>query len=138
MAKKRKTLPKNFGDLITAKDIPALKAVFDTCEIWAYEGFNKETALHFYNVPDELARWLVERGLDINVCDHYERTPLHRQATIGSDSVNVLLELGADMQAKDKYDAIRRSTMPQDSIARVRCGRLSLTAPMFVQRTTEA
>jgi hypothetical protein len=104
MAKKRKTLPKNFDELITAKDITALKAVFDACEINAYNsGLDKETALHYYNVPDELARWLVAQGADINARDHYERTPLYRQATIGSKSVNVLLELGADIQAKG-YD----------------------------------
>jgi len=105
MAKKRKTLPKNFQELIDAKDIPALKAVFDVCEIDAYDGANRETALHYYNVPDEFARWVVAQGLDINVRDHYERTPLHRQAIVGSDSVNVLLELGADVHAKDKYDS---------------------------------
>jgi ankyrin repeat protein len=104
MAKKKKTLPKNFGELIEAKDITALKAVFDACEINAYKsGFDKKTALHFYHVPDEFARWLVGQGADINARDQYGHTPLYEQATIGSKSVNVLLELGADIQAKDNY-----------------------------------
>jgi len=103
MARKRKTLPKNFKELIESKDLAALKDVFDACEISAYSGFNKDTALHFYHVPGELARWLVAQGADVNAREHYGRTPLHVQATVGSDSVGVLLELGADVQAKSNY-----------------------------------
>ncbi len=38
MAKKRVTLPKNFDELITARDIEALKAVYDKCELTAHDG----------------------------------------------------------------------------------------------------
>jgi hypothetical protein len=34
MAKKRKTLPKNFDELIKAKDMTALKAVFDVSSLY--------------------------------------------------------------------------------------------------------
>ena len=60
MAKKRKTLPKNFGELIEARNIDALKAVFDACELNAYGGYGKGTALHMPGIPDELVRWLEE------------------------------------------------------------------------------
>jgi len=42
MAKKKKTLPKNFGELIKTKDITALKAVFDVCELDARGGLLQE------------------------------------------------------------------------------------------------
>jgi hypothetical protein len=102
---KRKTLPKNFRELIEAKDITALKAVFDTREIAAYEGYNKENALHFYDVPEELVRWLVAQGLDVDTPDvTYHKTPLYKHAGVGGDVVGVLLELGADVHKTDKYD----------------------------------
>lgn len=62
MARKRKTLPKNFNELIEAGDITALQEVFTMCELDAYGGYSKTTALSFFNVPDELVRWLVEQG----------------------------------------------------------------------------
>ena len=103
MAKKKKTLPKDFKDLIKNKDIPALKAVFETCELDACGGFGKGTALHFYDIPEELVRWLAEQGADVNAVDTYGKTPIYEQATIGSDIVKVLLDSGADFKkpAKD-------------------------------------
>ena len=97
--KKRITLPKNFKELIEAGDFTAIKAVYDKCELYAYDSaYSKETALHFYNVPESLVRWLVEQGLDINVEDYYNRTPLYQHASIGSEIVKLLLELGADVK----------------------------------------
>jgi hypothetical protein len=99
MAKtKRKTLPKNFRELIKLGDISALKAVFETCESTAYEGYNQENALHFYDVPEELARWLVQQGLDVDTPDAtYGKTPLWKHAYVGSKLVEALLDLGADV-----------------------------------------
>lgn len=102
--KKRKTLPKNFKDLIESGNIEAMKAVYDDCAIDAYGGYDRETPLHFYRVPDELVIWLVEQGLDINTPSHtYKRTPLHQHATVGDDTVKLLLDLGADIEAPDKH-----------------------------------
>lgn len=104
MAKKRVTLPKNFDELITARDIEALKAVYDKCELTAHDGrYSLNTALHFGGVPDELVIWLVEQGLDVNTPDYYGRTPLYTHATLGRDTVKLLFELGGDIQKPDTY-----------------------------------
>ena len=105
MAKKKKTLPPNFYELIEAKDLDALKAVFNECELNAYDrrSFNKP-ALSFYDVPLELMDWLIAQGADINVKDEYDRTPLHYHAQVNDiERVALLLEKGADIEAQDKY-----------------------------------
>ncbi len=60
MAKLRKTLPKNFEELLNQGDIDELKAVLDKCELYAYSGYSKKTALFFPNIPDELVRYLTQ------------------------------------------------------------------------------
>jgi len=101
MAKKKITLPKNFRELIEAGDVDALKAVYNTCEIHATGDSYKETALHYHKVPDELVRWLVSRGLDVNTKDRYGNTPLHNQVRWWSGNVELFLELGADINARN-------------------------------------
>ena len=102
MASKRKTLPKDFGDLLKTGDVVALQAVFDKCALDARGGYQKGTALSFTDCPDELARWLVERGLDVDAPSlTTQRTPLHSRAAAWP-SVAVLIELGADVNARDK------------------------------------
>ena len=106
MAKKKKTLSANFYELLEAKDLDALKAVFNECELNAYDrrSFNKP-ALSFYNVPLELMDWLIAQGADINVKDEYDRTPLHYHAQVNDvERVTLLLEKGADIEAIAKYD----------------------------------
>lgn len=106
MAKKKKTLPANFYELLEAKDLDALKAVFNECELNAYDrrSFNKP-ALSFYNVPLELMDWLIAQGADINVKDEYDRTPLHYHAQVNDiERVTLLLEKGADIESKAAYD----------------------------------
>ena len=105
MAKKKKTLPANFYELIEAKDLDALKAVFNECELNAYDRRSfKKPALSFYEIPLELMDWLIAQGADINARDEYERTPLHYHAQVNNvEKVALLLERGADMEAQDKY-----------------------------------
>lgn len=103
MAKKRKTLIKEFGELIKQGNIEELKAVFDKCELDATGGYAKGTALGFANVPEELMGWLVKEGADINAKDIYGRTPLHQHAMRRSGNLALLLELGADIEATDTY-----------------------------------
>ena len=81
MAKKRKTLPKNFEELIEKKDIKNLIKVFDICELEATGGYGKSTAFSTYYIPNELVRWLVEKGANIDATDIYGCTALHRHAT---------------------------------------------------------
>ena len=104
MAKKRVTLPKDFDELLKVGDIEALKAVYDKCELTAYDGkFGLRTALHYKGVPDELVIWLVKQGLDVNIPDYYGCTPLYSQASFDMDTVKLLYELGGDIQKPNRY-----------------------------------
>ena len=105
MAKKKKTLPANFGELLEANDLDALKAVFNECELNAYDRYSFKTpALSFYDISLELMDWLIAQGADINIKDEYERTPLHYHAQVNNvEKVALLLEKGADIEAQDKY-----------------------------------
>lgn len=102
MAKrKRKTLPKDFGDLLEQASFTELTAIFETCGLEATGGYSKCTALGFYNCPDELVRWLVEQGADIDARDEYRRTALHHRSSSWKGGVDLLLDLGADLEAQD-------------------------------------
>jgi ankyrin repeat protein len=102
--KKRTTLPKDFGELIEAGDLDALKAVFETCDLNAKGGYGKGTALSFFKVPDELTRWLIEQGADVDARNRYQRTPIYEQAGVWSGNPELLLDLGADIEAADYQD----------------------------------
>ena len=106
MAKKKKTLPANFGELLEAEDLEALKAVFNECELNAYDRYSfKKPALSFYDIPLELMDWLIAQGADINVKDEYDRTPLHYHAQVNNvEKVALLLDKGADIESKAAYD----------------------------------
>ena len=105
MAKKKKTLPANFDELLEANNLDALKAVFNECELNAYDRYSfKKPALSFYDIPLELMDWLIAQGADINVKDEYDRTPLHYHVQVNNvERVALLLERGADIEAQDKY-----------------------------------
>ncbi len=99
---KKKLLPKDFDALLKAGDLDALKAVFSTCELDARGGYGKQTALAFHDCPDDLARWLVEQGADIEAANTYGRTPLHQRAASWRGDIEVLIDLGGDVNARDK------------------------------------
>lgn len=103
MAKKRKTLPKEFEDLLKSGDVQALKDVFTKCEIDARGSFYKHTALAFDHCPHELAQWLVEQGADLQATDTWGNTPLHRRSRSRSGNISSLLELGADVNMASNY-----------------------------------
>lgn len=97
MAKtKKKMLPKDFEALLKKGDLDELKNLFDTHDVNARGGTFKQTALAFHECPDELARWLVQRGADISAGDTYGDTPLHARSRHWKGRVELLLELGAD------------------------------------------
>lgn len=100
MAKaKKKLLPKNFEQLLAEGNLADLKSVFETCDVNARGGYNKQTALAFVDCPDELARWLVSEGADLTAVDRWGKTPLHSRCQLRQGSIAVLLELGADPQS---------------------------------------
>lgn len=100
MARKRKTLPKDFEEQLTSGTFEQQKAVFDRCELDATGGLFDTTALGFYDCPDELMRWLVAQGADPNRGDKtYGRTALFRRAQVGRvEQIPLLLSLGADIE----------------------------------------
>lgn len=96
---KRKMLPDNFSELLASGDMAALMEVYQTCRFDAYRGRTvKETALALPGCTDELARWLVGQGLDVDIHDAQGSTPLTLRARRG-ESIDVLIELGADVNA---------------------------------------
>lgn len=94
---KRKTLPKDFEQLLQAGDLARLKAVFEECDVNARGGVSKHTALAFSDCPDALARWLVAQGIDLAATDARGHIALHDRARHYRNDVGVLLELGADV-----------------------------------------
>ncbi len=104
MPKLRKTLPKDFQDLINAGDDNALKAALLKCEVGAYHGYSKDTALFYPGLSREIVEWLLARGEKINHQNHSGRTPLHAQAESEKGSVALYLELGAALEATDLWN----------------------------------
>ena len=101
MAPKKKTLPKDFEALLAEGDLAKLKAVFDSCDVNARGGYAKCTALSFRSCPDELTRWLVGQGADLEAVDTWGNTALHERAgdRSGKSNVQVLIELGANVNS---------------------------------------
>lgn len=96
--RKRKTLPKNFEEMLASAPLAELQAVFDHRRIDAYAGYTKHTALGFLDCPDELVTWLVAQGLDVDVPDSYGATALWTRADGGRiEQIPLLLSLGADI-----------------------------------------
>lgn len=102
MAKLRKTLPKDFQELLDKGDMEQIKAVLEKCELYAYSGnSSKDTALFFNNIPDELVRYLVlEKGMDINYKNTYGSTALQHQIIHRGKNLELFIELGADIQSE--------------------------------------
>lgn len=101
MPKKRSTLIRNFNDMIKAKDMEALKAVFDKCDMNATGGYGKGTALHFHGLSDEMIHWLVENGANIDAVNEYQCTPLLAAASLRAGKLEIFIALGANVKAVD-------------------------------------
>ena len=104
MPKLRKTLPKDFQDLINAGDDEAIKAALLKCEVGAYHGYSKDTALFYPGLSRELVEWLLARGEKMNHQNHYGKTPLHAQAESEDGEVELYLEHGANLEATDLWN----------------------------------
>ncbi len=101
MAKKRKTLPKDFESLLQQGDMNALKAVFERCDVNARGGYAGQTALAYDLCPDALARWLVTQGADIEARDKRHNTPLQTRVSSRRSSIDILFELGANVNNRN-------------------------------------
>lgn len=97
MPKKRKTLPKDFDEIVKRGNVEEIIKVFDKCEINAYGGYGNKTALMNPDLPVEVIRYLVENGADINLPSKYGDTPLSEHAFFKPENVPLLIELGADI-----------------------------------------
>ncbi|RZJ63829.1 MAG: ankyrin repeat domain-containing protein [Flavobacterium sp.] len=102
MAKKRKTLPKDFSEILERGDIQEIISVFDKCEIDATGGYGNQTALAFPKCPPELDKWLVEQGLNIETVNQYSYTPLQHRAGYDIANIKSLIDLGADISINNK------------------------------------
>lgn len=102
MSKKalRKKLPKNFEQLLKRGNLAKLQAVFDECEIDARGGYDELTALMMPGCSDELTRWLVAHGADVNAQSRFDRNALHNRVFWPKSNVKILIELGCDLHAK--------------------------------------
>lgn len=105
MAAKRKTLPKDFEDTLRSGDLAAMQAVFKQCDVNARGGYAKQAALAFAECPDDLSRWLVSQGADLEAADNYGKTPLHARAGHWQGDIAVLIELGAQIDRPDGQDS---------------------------------
>ena len=100
---KRKTLPKEFEQLLQTGTDEEIKAVFEKCDINAYGGYNKHNALCF-PMSYERMKWLIEQGADINYLDKFGNTPLLYLASrsFAQDQAINLVKLGADIHYQYK------------------------------------
>lgn len=100
---KRKTLPSDFSTKCGQCSLDELIQIFDHCALDATHGFDNQTALHLTCCPDELVRWLVEQGADINAPDSRGNTPLHERArTKTGTQIPLLVSLGADVERANR------------------------------------
>lgn len=102
MAKKRKTLPKDFEQIVQNGSFEDLKSVFDKCDINAYGGFYKGNALTFAGISEEFVRWAVANGMDPNAGDYRGDVPLLHQVA-SANIFKLLLSLGADIEKKNNF-----------------------------------
>jgi hypothetical protein len=101
MGNKKKSLPKDFHDILERGNIGEITAVFRDCDVNARGGYGKQTALAFDRLPDEAATWLVQHGADLAAADTWGNVPLHTRARSRRSSIKVLLSLGADPNARN-------------------------------------
>lgn len=99
---KRKTLVKEFDELMKQGNEEQIKQIFQKCDINAYGGYNKMNALGFA-LSEDLMIWLVQNGADVNYRGVRECTPLHIQANDINGHPEYLIRLGADIEARDLF-----------------------------------
>lgn len=101
MAKKRKTLPKDFDEIIARGNLDEMKAVFEKCDINAYGSYNDGNALYFDDLSEDFILWAVAQGMDVNFEDKWGDPPITGQFR-ALNAIRLLLELGADINKQNK------------------------------------
>lgn len=103
MAKKRITLPSNIYEIIERNQLDEWKAVFEQCDINAYQrGSSKTPALCLLGISTEFIEWLLNNGADIEASDYYGETALLSHVhSYAVDTVEMLLKHGANIHVRD-------------------------------------
>ncbi|MEG0276316.1 MAG: ankyrin repeat domain-containing protein [Coprobacillus sp.] len=99
--KRRKTLPKELKQLIENNNIEDIKKLYKKCRENAYDTFTENNVLCYRDLSEELIRWFIEQGCDINYVGRWKKTPLHYQASYYENHVQLYLDLGANIEALD-------------------------------------
>lgn len=109
MAKLRKTLPRDFTEILRRGDLAEQIAVFDRCEIDAHDGDDRATALSFIECSEDLTRWLIEHGADIEAESRSGLTPLTARAAHGT--IEALIAAGAQVNPENRVASPLRRAM---------------------------
>ena len=121
---KRKTLPKDFEQLVEVGNEQEIKNVFEKCDINAYGGYNKGNAFEFL-ISESVMRWLLEQGADINYVDTYGYTPLlyHAGHKYAEEQAICLVQLGADIFAIQGWnrETVLHKAVSAGSLNLVKC-----------------
>lgn len=113
--RKLKKLPKNVEELI--HDDEALKKVFERSDINAYDGLKNN--ILFHDISEDMVKWCLEQGADINYQGYLNMTPLMYHASHCFNNLSykyeeslqhermffLLLKYGADIHIKTGYDS---------------------------------
>lgn len=104
MAKKRKTLPREIRGLLESGNIEALKEQLSRCEPNALTSVKYGSNIFSLSpLPREIALWAKEQGADVNFKDYYGKTPIFAQAGAWQGDVQLLIDLGARVDAADNF-----------------------------------
>ena len=98
---RRKTIPKEIKELVKDGKDEEVKKIMAKCRINAYDTYSKNTILSYEGISDDLVRFFIQEGYDINYRGAREETPLYVQAGNLNANLRLLIALDADIHALD-------------------------------------